>query len=117
MTTEQELIEVEGQEQYLTLASEWHSGQDCMLYAFASSGGIELGTQRPWGDFVDRYLTDQEWHVSLWSSLESDVSRAAESAEKSGHDDATELREFAEFCKETTAMLRKTYGLEDSEAV
>lgn len=57
------LVEITMPDEFVRLANEWHSGQACILYAAGSSGGLYLGSIRPWED--DRPLTDQEWHHSL----------------------------------------------------
>lgn len=112
-----ELIEIEIPSEYLDLASDWHSGQDDLLYALSSTGDLTLGSRRPYSANADRSLTDQEWHVYLWGLLGCDVRRAAKAAAKMGHDDVLTLREFETFCEETAAELRTAYGLEDSDAV
>jgi hypothetical protein len=116
MTTDTTLIEIAIPAEFIGLSSQWYSGMD-MLYAVASTGGLTLGSRRPFNRDVDRVLTDQEWHVQLWNELESDVRLSAKLAEKSGHEDSTELRRFETFCEETAANLRTAYGLEDSDAV
>jgi hypothetical protein len=115
--TDVELRDIEIPGEYLDLCTAWHSGLNCKLYAVASTGALTLGSRRPWGDFVDRYLTDTEWHVSLWNDLESDVRYAADMAERNSHEDEQALREFEAFCERTADELRTAYGLEESEAV
>jgi hypothetical protein len=115
------LAEVDIDDEYIEAISGWTGGQDCMLYAVVSTGGLTLGSRRPYDRDADRSLTDQEWHVSLWSSLESDVRYAADTAAKSKsrriRRDADILREFEAFCDATTTALRTLYGLDDSDVV
>lgn len=81
-------------DRFVSLAADWYNGQNDMLYAVSSSGGLFRGTQRPYNDDEGRYMNDEEWDLSLWQSLESDIFRARKLAEKSNHPDSLELWEF-----------------------
>jgi hypothetical protein len=59
---------------FLKLAREWHDGQDDILYAVASSGGLYLGNQCPINDDGSP-MSEQEWHFSLWDDLECALGR------------------------------------------
>lgn len=64
---------------YVELCKHWHSGQDCMMYAVASTGGLSLGTDRP-RDCHLRPMSDGDWLLYLWRILESDVERTLKRA-------------------------------------
>lgn len=115
--SDSELIEVKIPSNFKGLCAAWAGGTDCMLRAIQSTGDLTLGSIRPYNSDVSRYLTDQEWHVSLWGSLGSDIRYNARLAEKSHSYDAPELRKFETFAEETEEMLRVAYGLQESEAV
>jgi hypothetical protein len=84
--------------EFVQLASEWYDGQASMLYAVASTGGLTLGSVRPYTDdeeikemgiiYYRRPMTDEEWYRSLWDGLESELYRAMK------HDKEGELTEF-----------------------
>jgi hypothetical protein len=122
-TSVDELTEVSIPSEYIILAEKWYNGMGDMLYAVSSTGGLTLGSARPSVQVEHswRALTDREWHLSLWSSLSSDIGAAARACEKSAHgpdhDDASELRQFERFADETIERLRKAYKLEDSDVV
>lgn len=106
--------------QYFRLCKKWYSGQDDMMYAIMSTGSLTRGSVRP--QYQDesrawRPYTDTEWTVSLWSGLSSDVRRAAQSAEKSSHPDATALRSFETWVDSVVEQFRALYNLEDSDVV
>ncbi len=119
--TEVELVEITIPDEFLTLCSQWAGDTDCMLRAVDSTGGVSIGCYQIWNDDVERYLTEPEHHVKLWSGLSCDVAYYARMAEKSTSRsvkrDAQALREFKTFCDETIEQLRIAYGLQDSEAV
>lgn len=111
------LADVGMPDEYVALCRHWHGGQDDLMYAVSSTGGLTLGSMVPYSDEADRFMTDQEWHVSLWGSLECDVRRAAQSARTGGHRDDDTLAQFALYCDEVGTALRTLYGLTDSEVV
>lgn len=111
------LVEVSIPSEFVELCNGWAGNTDCMLREVDSTGGLTLGMRRPYNRDVERVLTDQEWHLSLWNSLSCDLGYNARLAERMGHEDATELRRFETFADETIERLRAEYGLEDSEAV
>ena len=111
------LAEIDIPCEYLLLCRDWHSGQDDLLYAVSSTGGLTIGSRRPYDDYEGRSLTDQEWHLSLWNGLESDIRHAADTADSHNHDDGSLLREFGIYCEDTIATLRTLYDLTDSEVV
>jgi len=66
------------------LAADWHSGQNSMLYAIASTGSLSLGTRRP------PNTADDVWAESLLSSLVGELANVADAAWNEGQDgDAT----------------------------
>jgi hypothetical protein len=110
----QSIASVNIPDRYLRLASRWHSGQGDLLYAVSSTGGLTLGSQRPFDRDANRSLTDREWHVSLWSGLSSDIYAAVRSA--SGRD-KQRLERFERYADRVTDRLRTIYGLENSDVV
>jgi hypothetical protein len=88
-----------------------------MLRAIESTGDLTLGTIRPFSHDSGRHLTDQEWHVSLWTAMSGDLSYLARMAGKGGHKSAKRLRRFEAFADETVEALRVAYNLKDSEVV
>jgi hypothetical protein len=111
------LIPIDIPIKYIRICQNWHGNADCMLYAIISTGGLTLGTNRPYNYDIHRYLTDEEWHVSLWSSLASDIAYNANIAEKNNSRDAKMLRRFEKFVDDVELILRTKYQLLDSEAV
>jgi hypothetical protein len=91
--------------EFVELAGQWYSGQFDLLYAVASAGNLERGTQRPWNDDESRSMTDDEWLADLWRGLSIDVAHARRTAEKSGHEDTSELQRFEDFCDSVVAQL------------
>jgi hypothetical protein len=94
---------------FVRLASEWHAGQSSMLYAVASTGGLNPGSIRP-SDDDGNPMSDGEWHVMLWDDLESEIRACIRSAT----DDARELARLDRFlaaAERTTAELRDRYGI------
>ncbi len=109
-------------DRFVRLASEWHSGQDDLLYAVSSTGGLTLGSMRPYSTEVSRFLTAREWHVRLWASLGGDIRAAARCAErrhdvKSMQRAARRLRRFEAYAERVETRLREVYQLTESEAV
>lgn len=99
---------------YIKLCQEWHSGLTCMLYAVASSGGVKLGTHRPWNDDHNREMTDLEWHHKLWFDLSCDAARLYRHAKDETRIPVSvraDLLEFSIFCDATVALLEKEYNL------
>lgn len=95
---------------FLTFARDWHGGQNCMLYAVASTGEVRCGSIRPVND-NDEYMTDQEWIVHLWARLERDVRLVRKTMGESNADYNTAVA-FETFCAETVRALRTYYGVE-----
>lgn len=112
-----ELLTIEIPPLFKRLCGEWAGDTGCMLRAIESTGELTPGTIRPFNDDTGRYLTDLEWHLSLWTALSGDLSYLARMAEKGDHKSAKRLRWFEAFADETVETLRVAYGLEDSEAV
>lgn len=114
-----DLIDIDIPSEFIDLCRDWAGGTNCMLRAIDSTGGLTLGTRRPYSDDVSRYLTDHEWHVSLWSSLSCNIRGIIRMIEKGSNDpeSLSDLRSFEEFADETEDFLRKSYGLTNSEAV
>lgn len=112
-----DLIEIDIPDEFLDLCEGWAGDTDCMLRAVSSTGGLTLGTNRPYSDDVGRYMTDAEWHVHLWNRLSSDLGYVARLAERDSHEDAGSLREFEAFADDVADRLRAEYGLLNSEIV
>lgn len=111
------MIEVQIPSEFVALCSDWAGDTSCMLRAIDSAGSLTLGTIRPYSTDAGRHLTDEEWQVSLFDSLASDVRYTARMAEQGQYEDADALRRFETFADETAAKLRTAYGLQDSEVV
>lgn len=94
--------------EFVELAKHWHGGQDDMLYAVASTGGLTIGNRMPMG-----VESDQEWYASLWSGLAADIRYAVRSARKSNADDLPALELFLDFAYEVSVRLMTEYGLDD----
>lgn len=67
---------------YIRLASIWHSGQDDLLYAIASSGGLKRGTMRPINEDTGLPCNNLEWKLQLYNGLTSDIRYAMRQLEK-----------------------------------
>lgn len=104
-------------DEFLDLCTEWAGESSCKFRAISNAGSLTLGNRRPYSIDVERYLTDEEWHVRLYAELGSDARYYARLAEKGGHIDAESLRRFEEWADQTSDRLRTVYHLEDSEAV
>lgn len=107
-----DLVEIEFPPEFLELCHGWAMDSECMLRAIDSTGNLTLGSIRPYDSDEGRNLTDQEWHVSLWSALGCDIRACIRLAEKSNSDDLDELRRFEQFAEYTEDQLRKAYGLD-----
>jgi len=73
-----DLNAVDFPEEFVKTASEWYGGQDCILYAVSSTGGLTRGSIRPVlcdDDGEYRPATDQAWIRHLWDQLDSTLSR------------------------------------------
>lgn len=66
---------VEIPSRFLRVASGWYCGQDDMLYAVCSSGGLYTGSVRPTDD-DGHPVSDEQWYFDLWCALSCDVGRA-----------------------------------------
>lgn len=54
-------------------ASQWHSGQSSMLYAFSSSNGLKVGNQKLYNEEQNRYCTADEQLLSLYQDLQDEL--------------------------------------------
>lgn len=102
MATAVDSIEIPGE--FLELAANWTGGQGDMLYAIVSSGGLKLGTLRPYDDHEGRYCTDLEWYRQLWSSLSCDINWCLRLM-KPSHEDHEAMTRFAEFASDIVDKL------------
>ena len=93
-------------DEFVSLCNEWHGGQDCLLYAVASTGNLTMGSIRPRG--CD---TDEKWYLNLWQGLDSDLSYTIRLAK--GKRGVTALRRFQAYVEGIVAQLTTEYGLED----
>jgi hypothetical protein len=89
--------------------ADWSGGQDCMLYAVASTGNLTTGTIRPLG--CD---TPEKWYLQIWRELSADVWRAQKLAIDSGAD-CSDLEELEGYVDVIVEGLEIAYGLEDWE--
>jgi len=112
MTTAPDSIQIP--EEFVEIASQWHSGQADTLYAVASTGNLTLGNRRPAG--CD---TDEKWYLQLWRELDSDLSATLRHFRNKPNafygDDMELLEDFAEYVETTLANLTAEYGLQDWE--
>lgn len=90
--------------------ADWSGGQDCMLYAVASTGNLTTGTIRPVG--CD---TPEKWYLHIWRELSADTWSACKLAIDADADysDLTELEAYVDNIVEG---LESAYGLEDWES-
>lgn len=100
--------------EYLELCSQWYCGQNDMLYAVASTGGLTLGSIRPPG-----CETDEKWYLTIWQNFAVDVMYATRMAEGNGnrppHDDLPALRRMEEWADSIVEQATAEYGLENWE--
>lgn len=94
--------------EYASLCGEWYSGQNDLLYAIASTGGLTLGNRRPSG-----CATDEQWYLTLWRELSVDVWRAVRSAK--GHSDYATLTRFGGWVDGIVDSLEREYSLAEWE--
>ena len=104
---------IEIPDRFVAIAAEWHSGQDCMLYAVCSTGGLTIGTHCPIYDSSDENDCERKWYLTIWRDLSVDVGRARRAAENGGYDDADILGEFESWVGDVCLRLADSYGLED----
>lgn len=100
--------------QFQRLCAYWSGGQDCMLYAVSSTGGLTLGTHPPWG--CDN---DDQWYLTLWRHLSIDIGynvRLAEKADYTNSGDIDDLVDFENWASEQVGRLEESYGLADWDA-
>ncbi len=96
---------------FVTLCENWHGGMNCMLYAVLSTRNLTLGAYRPRG-----CVTDEQWYLTIWRDLSSDVYSAVCVAEKGqaypeGHGDLDGLCDFEVWINEQIERLEESYGL------
>lgn len=107
------LIEVEVPSQFVALCGQWAGSETCRLRAIDSTGGLTMGSIRPYNSDEGRMMTDQEWHYSLFSDLSCDIAYYRRMAEKAGMKrDARRLAEFEEWADRQCEMLAREYGLD-----
>lgn len=98
--------------EYVAVCSNWAAGTDCMLRAISSTGSLTTGTIRPKND-SDYPMTDEEWYISLFDSLDCDVSRIVHSIEKQNRQAEIEgfntLVDFQQWAEKTADELRTKY--------
>ena len=117
--------------QFVAICTDWYGGQDCMLYAVCSTGGLTTGTNCPVIDYTNELDRKRKHYLTIWRGLSADVGYAERLAhtmlERSrtdcdGCDDESydkdwlTLSEFEEWIDDTVIpALDKSYGLEDWE--
>lgn len=115
MSTAINSIEIPGR--FLRVCEGWYDGQDDLLYAITSSGGLTTGNIRPLG-----CTTDEQWYLQLWRELSCDLGRAARLAESTRGRfkdcllyvrDASVLTEFENWVDELCDTLADEYNLEN----
>jgi hypothetical protein len=96
-------------DEFVQLASEWHGGQDSILYAISSTGNLTLGTTMPCD-----LNTQEEWYVHLWDELDVELNHLCNMLEKKEFQrkDIPKLREFQKYAEETADRLRSEYSLD-----
>ena len=97
----------------MALCEGWHGGQECMLYAVCSTGGLTTGTMCPISDFDDYDDRDRKWYLTIWNNFSGDLGYAARAARRDNHEDAAELSRAGKWADEVCERLADDYGLED----
>ena len=92
------------------LCIHWAGGEDCMLRAVSSSGGLTIGTTRPRG--CD---SEEKWYLTIWRVLSCDVGRCRRMA-GDGDPDYDLLSDFEDWTEEMADRLEESYGLADWDA-
>jgi hypothetical protein len=116
--------------QFVEVASKWYGGQDCMLYAVCSTGGLKIGTNCPVADYMNCLDRDEKWYLTLWRQLSGDVGRAESAARKvviEYADNPDDLDDYDEYAADAAVLadyeewidniviplLEVSYGLEN----
>lgn len=94
---------------FVKLAMDWHAGQSSMLYAVASTGGLNPGSIRP-RDEDGNPMTYGEWHASLWDGLASEL-RACVRLAKDDARERSRLERFMDSAERCASDLRSRYGI------
>jgi hypothetical protein len=127
MRTDTILDTIQIPSEFVSLAGEWHDGQDSMLYAVSSTGNLSRGSIRPCEDdgywdesprrWIDAYraMTDLEWYRSLYSQLSSEVGRLATYCAEQCHDDSGTMSEFETWCDEQVALIDLEIEAEENQ--
>jgi len=101
---------------FVDICADWHDGTGDSLYAVSSTGNLTTGSYRP----LD-CDSDEEWYLTLWQGLGSDVGYAVRCArrgcynvddEDSPHVDYSLLVEFEAYVDEIVDRLSVEYGLD-----
>jgi hypothetical protein len=90
------------------LCADWAGGEDCMLRAVSSAGGLTLGSIRP-----KNCDTDEKWYYHIWMEFASDIGDAAHIAHNNEHEDSDKLDCADEWIDNICKLLAESYGLED----
>ena len=110
MTTKTPINSIQIPDEFLQLASEWHGGQDSILYAIASTGNLTLGTTMPCD-----LNTQEEWYVHLWDELDVELNHLCNQLKQRKTDpdfDIPKIGEFQKYAEETAERLRSEYSLD-----
>jgi hypothetical protein len=75
---------------FVAVCHHWHGGQNCMLYAISSTGGLTTGTLRQ-----DR--SDEEWHLDLFLDLGATLTGLVKWCKEHNDDDYEILNKFLEW--------------------
>lgn len=117
------MLEAKIPDEFIAVCNCWAGSMGCMLRAIDSSGGLTIGTIRPYSNDASRYYTDEEWHLSLWGSLCSDIRYYIRLSEKNPDSNPDPdvgieaLKLFLEFAEAKELELRNAYNLEESSIV
>ena len=83
--------------EFAELCSQWHGGQESMMYAIASTGSLSFGKYRPHG-----CEDDEIWMIRLLTNLKNEIKHCLPHAE---NDDIKSLKSFQRFVKQQIRKL------------
>ena len=110
--TKTEINSIQVPEEFIDLCNPWHSGQDSMMYAIASTGNLTTGDVRPYDAYEDRHYTDEEWYVNLFVQLEVEICQLLKLSSPAVDDQRYELTEFQKWTEGIIEKLKHEYGLD-----
>lgn len=107
-----EINSIQIPEEFIDLCNPWHSGQDSMMYAIASTGNLTTGEVRPYDAFDDRHYTDEEWYVNLFVSLEIEIYQLLKLNSSTVDEQRADLEEFQKWVENIVEKLTHEYNLD-----